>query len=799
MIWKIRRYKVVTFRIFLLVLAGLVGLLTCPVLVRGNVPVLSDEGTDVVFVVDQSGSMGGSRVHPQANDPAGLRIDLLNDLMVRLFGGSSQSLAMSDSRSYRLSVIEFGDSARVGLDWFVVCVSADQSRSEAAQLAELKRRYCDRLNRNINLGNTNHLDAVKLASRQFERIDWGRDGAEARDLAIVVITDGQSYVDSPPYFSGGYFASSRYLNDLAREIGNLSGTGQHSKPDFVVVGLEDRIHGGQEWSRSKSLWERHASAVYSIPSPDSLYRALDDLAARLTGTASYVVGDSLEVPCYVAKLRLTVYHSGPMSQFVLRDPNGKLVQLATKQVTKGMRFRVYDVDQPTPGVWKLEGNRRSYRVRVDVHYQKTTLITPAPPDPEVPSNPLRFRWLVQTTNDSPFKPVAGCQLRAITVVEKATGELDTVPMRLDPASPGVFEAERDWQSAGPGDYHIQLFGLAPLSSGAEILVFGSRRIRIVVSDRQPLAGEVLTPSVFRWSIGTAESQLRVKTTSLDSSTVIPSISTISASPDTLISFEVLSGNGELIQAQTALSGVPNSDPAEFVADIDVDREYTFFDWIGLSLLQDDSLIVRFHVNQKVLHPDYGIYGFGVEPFESFDHAVESRRSLVTDGAIALTLIYILVNVLLLLSELVWWALIPATSFVAGIRQMRLFHRKAYYDSKLRRSIKGRHRYLFGKVPWTIFDRVFALRTLVIRSFAHSAKIPFTWLEEEESWPLEGLALWRRPFSRVARVKIYPLAKPKPTPEERSVETRMRKEIFEIGGPRATRLPKGLGELGIDIN
>lgn len=780
-------------------LALMVGAAACPALAQGGAPVVYEDGTDVVFIVDQSGSMSGSSVHPKANDPAGLRADLLNDLVVRLFGGSSRSLAMGEGRSYRLAVIEFGDSARIGLDWFVVKAIDDQSRSEAAQLAMLRQRYCDKLNTNVNLGNTNHLDAVKLTIGQFEKIDWGRDTTVTRDLAVVLITDGQSYVSSPPYFARGAFNSANYRRDLIRKIGNLLDVDRHPKPDFVVVGLADKIHGSGEWSNSRSMWERQANEVYSVQEPDSLYRALDDLASRLTGFRSIVADDRLEVPCYVAKLRLRVYHGGPMSHFALKDPEGRRVQLAARQVAEGARFRVYDLVQPIPGVWTLEGNRRSYQVLVDVHYQKTSLLTPVPPDPEVPSNPLRFRWLVQTTDGVPFQAKTGCGLEVITLVESDAGERDTVPMRLDPSTPGVFEGERDWQPGDPGDYSVQLSGFSPLESGNSMLVFGSKRIKVVVSARQPLVGEVLTPSLVRWSWGKAYSEIRVKMSSLDPTITVPSVSAISSNPDNLISFLVFNANGDLVQDRTTMTGLPNSSPAEFTTELKLERDYSALDWLGVSLLLDDDLVVRFDVNPEQLDPEYGIYGFGRESFEDFEFVVESQRNLLTDLPVALALMYILLNVLLLLYEFVLWGLVLATNYVAGIRRMRLFHRQAFWDTKLHRNIKGRHLYTYGKVPWTVFEKVFVLRGWVMRWIADSGKIPFLWIVEHETWPLEGFKLWRRPFNREARMMAFPETHPNAAPDILQQERRLRETVYELDGQRASRLPHGLGEFGLDVN
>ncbi|MDH3889490.1 MAG: VWA domain-containing protein [candidate division Zixibacteria bacterium] len=798
-----------------IVSCALVGLLT---LMRADLaaqtpPITTQTGADIIFVIDQSGSMSGCTVHPKSNDPHGLRVDAFNELLGRLHGGAYRSLITGNPESFRVSVIEFGDSARIGLDWFLI--EADSLMSEADHSDDLEKRIKGILSSETNLGNTHHIDALETCRSQFDKILWGRDGTQNRTLALLFLTDGQSYSSLPQYFTNGTFSTARYLRDLRSELSDITDTltaGRSIPLDFVVVGLADSAQGSNKWEQSADTWRRYSDEVHTVFDPSEFPATLDSLAARLISSPASNVRDSMEVPCYTAKVRLRVRYSTTMPQFVLKDPDGNRVSLDAIRVEESSHREVFDIVRPMAGVWKLEGNKNSYQVLSELYYQKVTPLVPSLQNPEVPNRPVTFRWQVRSLDDSLFQPHPGCNIHAFTQVEDTAGNVDKVDMRYVAADPGVFEGVADWQPPGSGEYQVQLFGLTPMSTGPDTVIFKSAVVPMIISDKQPLAGEVVSPSNVKRSMGRAKAPLTIRLKSLDSGRPAPPLDSVTTDADNLIFYEVLSSDGLTRQPRTALRGVSASQPGEFTGDIDFDYEETPSDWFGITMLERDSVIVRFDVDRGRLNPQFGIYGFGDDPFDGYEHSVVCRRSLLSGGTIALVLLYLLANVMMLVFDFAWWGLMLAWDFVCGLKRLRLYYQKDYTDSKLFRTIGGMHRYNFGEVRWSVVDKVFALRSLILRFIIRTKNLPFPQLQATTTGPeLEGLTLWRRPFSQTANVRLFP--KPAviaPADETRSADTvkrekkrasekekRSRANVYQLDDQRATKLPGDLGRLGLD--
>lgn len=159
-------------------------------------------GVDIVFLVDQSGSMGGLRYgstdHPVANDPDDLRFSGLQQMVERLAGyrvnyfGSRDGLK-SDVR-FQTAVVYFGSQLREIVP--PMTIEADTMAQWESLSKEIQPKLSAAAFR-TNLGNTDHLAALKAAKAILQRMEQSWQGGR-HIQAILMLTDGESYMECPP-------------------------------------------------------------------------------------------------------------------------------------------------------------------------------------------------------------------------------------------------------------------------------------------------------------------------------------------------------------------------------------------------------------------------------------------------------------------------------------------------------------------------------------------------------------------------------------------------------------------------
>jgi len=158
-------------------------------------------GLDIVFLVDQSGSMGGraygSEDHPVANDPYDLRFQGVQQLIERLAGYRinyfhSREGIPSPVR-FQTAVLYFGSQVREIVPPTVI------DQDTMAQWEPVSARIQPALSAaafRTNLGNTDHLAALKAAKAILQRMEQSWQGGRHIQV-ILLLTDGESYVECP--------------------------------------------------------------------------------------------------------------------------------------------------------------------------------------------------------------------------------------------------------------------------------------------------------------------------------------------------------------------------------------------------------------------------------------------------------------------------------------------------------------------------------------------------------------------------------------------------------------------------
>lgn len=153
-------------------------------------------GVDIVFLVDQSGSMGGqtygSTDHPVANDPNDLRFSGLQQMIERLAGYRINYFHGSPVQ-FQTAVVYFGSQTRVILP--STLIAPDTMTQWEPLSAKIQPALSAAVFR-TNLGNTDHLAALQAAKAILQEMERSWQGGR-HIQAILLLTDGESYMDCP--------------------------------------------------------------------------------------------------------------------------------------------------------------------------------------------------------------------------------------------------------------------------------------------------------------------------------------------------------------------------------------------------------------------------------------------------------------------------------------------------------------------------------------------------------------------------------------------------------------------------
>lgn len=305
---------------------------------------------DVVFLVDQSGSMGGaaygSRQHPDANDPRGLRFDI-QLRFIDLLG--SDRLQRHPEARYRLAVVSFGSTTETTMP-FTPVMPGNPAEWQRLQ-AELNGEVSADKWRRRNLGDTNFLRAFREAHRLFTELP--DDGRRARQ-AILVVTDGGPEVE-------GQTATEhmRQLIDFVKA--NLPA----DRYDIFVVALDEV---NEYWPRLSGFWEQIAPGrSQRVQSPGEagayLAKIFNELILCEEPLCRPVRAGSLAVPPYLQTIQFDVFRTGPQDRIAVYCEGCNNAFRPNEDETKGPVVRLQrfgealetlTIENPPPGIWRLE-------------------------------------------------------------------------------------------------------------------------------------------------------------------------------------------------------------------------------------------------------------------------------------------------------------------------------------------------------------------------------------------------------------------------------------------------------------
>lgn len=443
---------------------------------------LCDE-LQVVFLIDQSGSMFGTGGAEQASDPN----------FLRLFGTrrAVETLSTLRYQSYRDSTIEvamldFGDAPALRKNW------TDLTPNTEAEYQQL----LDQLNNDgvfkqpdSDRGNTNFLTAFQAASSLFNQKPAQNGPCPAR--AVIVLTDGQPAgqgIDLDQHMT----ELKNYVTDYMRPPGY----------QIYVISIDPT---NAYWGSVKPYWEgvtgdsAKATKVIDDRELGSLVIGIAEQLShslRLHGPppkTQCVRSGPIQIPPFTQQLSFTLVKSDPSNRLDLLDERGMPVDQARSDIKvqvqgQGDPIETLTVVNPQPGTWTMRTSLPQEaldrcQIRL-LSFSATGQITkPAPNSPIAQFQRVPIELGVLAAGGTPLPKYADPRYAlAVTMNISGTGAISQ-PVTLTAQSAYTFTGELMPLSAGPISIHARAISHNPDQS--ELVVFD-----------QDLASFAITPVEF---------------------------------------------------------------------------------------------------------------------------------------------------------------------------------------------------------------------------------------------------------------------------------------------------------------
>lgn len=455
-------------------------------------------GVDLIYIIDQSGSMMGMGSTTVRNDPFGKRIEALralDDQLVR-----SAKLGMTN----RISVIEFGGrNATYQVSRPQVTVTREVIPPIAHPSGEgaVRKMIQDHLNEVTTTfrGDTDHADALRLARIEVEHLQsnppafkpGGFNGI--REVIVIMVTDGASY--------SKWMSAESLKREAIEEITALKSAADHTH--FAVFGINDASRYWQEgWG---GFWRALASKDPIDGRGHAwLLRSADDAVDKITSVLTELIppatatttNTAFAMPGYVKGVAFNVdfkFPNIPLSTINITDPDGTRYPLTLQNQLLAERY----VSYPKPGIWQLATADALYSVTTTLESEQARLIEPPPLISQHANYLIRYqlsgRGAGGAFRDEPSLP----PLDFIVTVESPSGQQQSDTMSLN-RSTGEVSATRSWNFAEQGTYYLRLVGTTQSADGSRHEVYRSAAARgdaIAVNATDPVELRVDRPAV----------------------------------------------------------------------------------------------------------------------------------------------------------------------------------------------------------------------------------------------------------------------------------------------------------------
>lgn len=338
-------------------------------------------GLDILFIVDQSGSMGGATFgrddRPIPNDPNGFRFIAPQYALDWLSSYRQVVLKATDTR-IRMSLLAFGSFPEIQLNWTPLV----EDRSGAAitvptiweeQLTQLREDISVERFGFTNYGLTNFVAAIEEADQIFDRAPALPSG-EKHLRAIVLLTDGAPCTQ----LGSARCGTQQFSRDHLNEVSQLIALG-FPEPDYrvfvVAFNTIDDPNDSEGWPFLGSLWDNAMcppgrttcppDSVVRIQSFEELAPTFNDILTQLVNETQPPTviripldpsGGTIQMPPFQQVMSINLFKNNEEPI----HPDGMTVTapagpLPTFDHSRGADsyIEVHGINDPAPGPWTI--------------------------------------------------------------------------------------------------------------------------------------------------------------------------------------------------------------------------------------------------------------------------------------------------------------------------------------------------------------------------------------------------------------------------------------------------------------
>ena len=428
-------------------------------------------GFDFVVIVDQSGSMSGTK--GLASDKLGVR----NDMVKRTFDILAKD-GILNKVTHRFGVISFGDTVRVDLPLSQITpTTVDRLRSR------LESSLNDR-----SMGSTHFSAAFEAVGRMFA----AKPLAEPGKRVIVLITDGAPYIEG--------IQISSYVRDL-RELVSSS----FPPPDYQlhVIALNDP--SSNYWEQYGEFWKElsHNHEHKLKGDKEEIFTTLHKVIDNIIGSPGEPITQTeVVMPPYLESVVFSIFqvetetvvkiisadnHKQPISD---KDDNVAVVNV-------GNTIRTITIKNPKPGIWEILKSKKNASVNIYLQrfFPRGTLLHPAPGDSIKQFQKVRVKYRVENGEHKPLNELPGYPLTLELSLVKP--DSSRVQMKMEkssnPSEKSIYETTGEIECDLPGTYKVEILIATKDLKNRQVTLFRDQYSKFQVSGARLIKANLLSP------------------------------------------------------------------------------------------------------------------------------------------------------------------------------------------------------------------------------------------------------------------------------------------------------------------
>lgn len=475
-------------------------------------------GMDVIFLIDQSGSMGGREFGSdrEPNDRQRLRFNGTQFAIAWL--GSDRLHYFKDSNvTFRTAVVSFGSVVDVTLPPSTIDPNSreqwDALRASLTNLLaedNLRQRFVEKFGQ-ANLGNTDFQLAFAEARKLFDQLEQA--DSTHRLKIIILLTDGEPYVERAPYIPptptpttgegeqkptpiptpAPVFPTDRYMRDTVDDVNDRF---PYPEYQIYVVALNDRTK--ETWSYMRRYWEAITHSrpddvrAELVENNDTMGASFQRILSKLVqpldsqktvkGEEIPITEDRIPVPPYLQEIVVYVHKPSPDRRIRLYLDGGRLLAEGKVDLCgnedigaciegQDEPIETITVYNPYPAVWRLERPVTTTPARAFVVFARfvgpEAKVSPTGMIPQF----IPTRLILELGGASGALPAYTEEKYKLLVKARLVSGDEEQWFNLTQRADGKYSAE--FLPTRPGTYSIYLEGITQDPDGKELKILGA--------------------------------------------------------------------------------------------------------------------------------------------------------------------------------------------------------------------------------------------------------------------------------------------------------------------------------------